>query len=60
LPNRRDPTDTGAKSKPLALIATHRTKGATQTSFNDCNVNQQPPPGTDSHRPTAKKTTKDP
>jgi hypothetical protein len=43
LPNRRDPTDIGAKSKLLALIATHRTKGATQTSLNDCNVNQKPP-----------------
>jgi RNA polymerase sigma-70 factor, ECF subfamily len=50
---RRDPTDISAKSKPLALIATHRTKGATQTSFKDCNVNPKPAAGKDIHRPTA-------
>jgi hypothetical protein len=52
---RREPTDIGAKphqDHPVALIATHRTKGDTQTSFNDFNVNQKPRRHA-SHRPRA-------
>jgi len=51
---RREPTDIGAKphQNRAALIAIHRTKGDTQTSFNDFNVNQKPRRHA-SHRPRA-------